>query len=165
MEETKQLIDLLAKKHMTVTTAESCTGGLISATLVDIPGASAVLKEAYVTYANESKQGLLGVRAETLADYGAVSEQTAREMVLGAAERAHADCAVAVTGIAGPEGGTEEKPVGTVYAGYKVGTTLLVKRYLFSGDRTEVRHQTAETAIRELLVLLSGSETKTEPDA
>ena len=113
MEET--VIRLLQESKLTVTTAESCTGGLIAGTLVNVAGASDVLGEAYVTYSNEAKQRLVGVRAETLEQFGAVSEQTAREMAAGAAKAAGADVAFSSTGIAGPGGGTKEKPVGLVY--------------------------------------------------
>ena len=105
---------LLAKGY-TVTTAESCTGGLIAATLINVSGVSEIYREGYITYANESKEKLLGVKGETLRNYGAVSEQTAYEMAAGAAKNAGADAALVSTGIAGPSGGTKEKPVGLVY--------------------------------------------------
>ncbi len=118
------LIERLAELGFSITTAESCTGGLLSARLVDYPGASRVLKEGFVTYSNEAKEKLLGVRHETLEKYGAVSSQTAMEMAAGAAESAGAQAAIAITGIAGPTGavparlGQPEKPVGLVYIGY-----------------------------------------------
>ena len=105
LEET--VTELLSEKHLHVTTAESCTGGLISGTLVNAAGASAVLNEGYVTYSNEAKERLLGVSHETLETYGAVSEQTAKEMAEGAAKAAGAEAALSATGIAGPSGGTE----------------------------------------------------------
>ncbi len=150
----EKLINILREKGYTITTAESCTGGLISATLVNVAGASYVLNEAYVTYANSAKERLIGVRHETLCEYGAVSEQTAREMAKGAALTASADCAIAVTGIAGPDGGTEDKPVGTVYAGYYVCGRVIVERYKFDGDRYEVRRQTALKTIERICELL-----------
>lgn len=106
LEET--VTELLSEKHLHVTTAESCTGGLISGTLVNAAGASAVLNEGYVTYSNEAKERLLGVSHETLETYGAVSEQTAKEMAEGAAKAAGAEAALSATGIAGPSGGTED---------------------------------------------------------
>lgn len=154
MDNSEKLINILREKGFTITTAESCTGGLISATLVNVAGASYVLNEAYVTYANSAKEKLIGVRHETLCEYGAVSEQTAYEMAEGAASAASADCAIAVTGIAGPDGGTEDKPVGTVYAGYYVCGRVIVERYLFDGDRYEVRQQTALKAIERICELL-----------
>lgn len=150
----ERLINFLREKGYTITTAESCTGGLISATLVNVAGASYVLNEAYVTYANSAKEKLIGVRHETLCEHGAVSEQTAYEMAKGAAKAASADCAIAVTGIAGPDGGTEDKPVGTVYAGYYVCGRIVVERYQFDGDRYEVRQQTALKTIDRIYELL-----------
>ncbi|MBD5096650.1 MAG: CinA family protein [Lachnospiraceae bacterium] len=150
----ERLINILREKGYTITTAESCTGGLISATLVNVAGASYVLNEAYVTYANSAKEKLIGVRHETLCEHGAVSEQTAYEMAKGAAKAASADCAIAVTGIAGPDGGTEDKPVGTVYAGYYVCGRIVVERYQFDGDRYEVRQQTTLKTIDRIYELL-----------
>lgn len=150
----EKLVELLIEKKLTITTAESCTGGMISSALVNVPGASSVLNEAYVTYSNEAKMRLLGVEGETLDTVGAVSEETARQMAEGAAKAASADCAIAVTGIAGPDGGTEDKPVGTVYAGYYVCGKVVVERYQFDGDRYEVRHQTALKTIDRICELL-----------
>lgn len=145
-----ELVGLLVENNMSITTAESCTGGMISSTLVNVPGASSVLDEAYVTYANKSKIKLLGVKAETLAKYGAVSEQTAFEMAYGAAMAAASDVAISVTGTAGPDGGTEDKPVGTVYAGFYVKGKVNVIRYNFDGDRYNVRKKTTEAVISQM---------------
>ena len=109
-----RLISDFAARGLLVATAESCTGGLIVGALTEIAGSSAVVDRGFVTYSNEAKTALLGVRPETLSAHGAVSEETALEMVQGALAASRADCAVAVTGIAGPDGGTEQKPVGTV---------------------------------------------------
>ena len=109
------VVALLKEKKMTVTTAESCTGGKLAGRLMNVAGASEVYNEGYITYANASKEKILGVKHETLEAYGAVSRQTAEEMAFGAAREAGADAALSVTGIAGPGGGTEEKPVGLVY--------------------------------------------------
>lgn len=144
------LADLLLKKGLTLTTAESCTGGLISSKIVSIAGVSAVFKGGFVTYANEAKVKLLGVKEETLAQFGAVSEQTAYEMALGAANSLNADVAVAVTGIAGPDGGTKDKPVGLVYIGFYVCGNVYVNEYYFNGTRTQIREQTAERAMQQL---------------
>lgn len=148
------LVERLAAKDLTITTAESCTGGMIAGTIVNVAGASDVLNEGYVTYSNEAKERLLGVRHETLETYGAVSEQTAREMAEGAAGAAHADVALSATGIAGPGGGTEEKPVGLVYVGcYVCGKTKVLKCQ-FSGNRAENRAHTVKEAFSLALDLL-----------
>ena len=151
----ESVVELLAQKKMTVTTAESCTGGLSAGTLVNVAGASDVLNEGYVTYSNDAKERLVGVKHETLEEYGAVSEQTAREMAEGAAKAAGADAALSATGIAGPGGGTEEKPVGLVYIGCYVNGETTVKECRFEGSRMENRLHTVETALQLLLRQLS----------
>ena len=143
----EEVVKMLKNAGMTVTTVESCTGGLLSGTLVDVAGVSEVLNQAYVTYANGAKQSLVGVKAETLEAYGAVSEQTAREMAEGGAKAANADAALAVTGIAGPDGGTAEKPVRLVYIGCHVNGNTVVERNVFSGNRREVREQSVGAAL------------------
>lgn len=144
------LLDLLKENGFTITTAESCTGGLLSGALVSVSGASDVFKEGFVTYSNEAKQKHLGVKAETLEEFGAVSEETAREMAEGAAVRTGADTAIAITGIAGPGGGTAEKPVGLVYIGiYVKGKTKTVK-YLIKGNRQKVRDYAVVNAMNLL---------------
>jgi nicotinamide-nucleotide amidase len=136
-------------------TAESCTGGWIAKTLTDLPGSSAWFDAGVVTYSYDAKAALLGVSRATLERYGAVSEETALEMVSGAIDRLGAGVAVAVTGIAGPTGGTPDKPVGTVWIGWqRRGGPPRAKRFLFSGDREAVRRQTVAAAligIRETL--------------
>lgn len=149
------VIRLLADRGLTVTTAESCTGGMIAGTLVNVTGASEVLNEGYVTYSNEAKERLLGVRHTTLEKYGAVSEQTAREMAEGAAKAAGADAALSSTGIAGPGGGTEEKPVGLVYIGCFLKGKTTVKECRFTGNRMENRIQTVKTALAVLKARLT----------
>ena len=144
----------LKEAGMTVTTVESCTGGLLSATLVDVSGASDVFYQGVVTYANEAKVRLVGVKEATLQAHGAVSEETAREMAEGGAKAANADAALAVTGIAGPGGGTKEKPVGLEYIGCYVNGKTIVKKNLFTGNRREVREQAVETALKLLLECL-----------
>ena len=114
------VIQLLEERKMTDTTAQSCTGGLLCGRLVNVPGASRVLNEAHITYSNEAKERILHVPHEILKQYGAVSEETARAMAEGACRLSGADASIAVTGIAGPEGGTPEKPVGLVYIGCMV---------------------------------------------
>ena len=130
----------LTEKGLTVSTAESCTGGLVAARLVNYPGISSALNEAHVTYANEAKVKYCGVRAETLAAHGAVSEETAREMAAGLRERSGADIAAATTGIAGPGGGTKEKPVGLVYVACADKNGVRVERLQLTGNRERVRN-------------------------
>lgn len=146
----EEVVKLLKDAGMTVTTVESCTGGLLSGTLVDVSGASDVFGQGVVTYANEAKVNLVGVKEATLAAYGAVSEETAREMAEGGARTAKADASLAVTGIAGPGGGTEEKPVGLVYIGCYVKGKTVVEKHIFSGNRRKVREQSVVSAL-ELL--------------
>ncbi|MBB3658626.1 nicotinamide-nucleotide amidase [Rhizobium sp. BK650] len=136
-----------------VSTAESCTGGLIAGALTEISGSSAVVDRGFVTYTNVAKIQMLGVQEETLARFGAVSEETARQMVHGALFRSRADLAVAVTGVAGPTGGSPEKPVGLVHLAAKSRSGKLVHSRMFYGDvgRTEVRLATIRTAL-EMLV-------------
>ena len=126
-------IELGLERGVTVGTAESCTGGLFAAALTDIPGISASFMAGLVTYSNEAKMRDLGVSADTLEKYGAVSEETAREMVEGLYERTGCDVCISVTGIAGPGGGTPEKPVGLVYIGFKYGDKCFVTKKLASG--------------------------------
>ena len=150
-----QARELLAKareKHLHVVTAESCTGGLISALLTEIPGSSDVVERGFVTYSNEAKQELLGVSAELLGTHGAVSEPVARAMAQGALKHAHAERSIAVTGIAGPGGGTATKPVGLVYiAVARPEGDVMVQEHRF-GDigRDRVRLATIEIAMRLL---------------
>ncbi len=141
------VVDLLRKHHLTVTCAESCTGGLLSGRLINVPGVSDIYKSGVVTYSNEAKRKFLRVKKATLQKYGAVSEQTAGEMARGVARLAKADVAVAVTGIAGPDGGTPEKPVGLVYIACSVNKKITVKRYCFSGNRSGVRESTVSAAL------------------
>ncbi len=143
----EEVVALLINKEFTITCAESCTGGLLCASLVNVSGASTVLKSSLVTYAEEAKTELLGVQESTLKNYGVVSEETAYEMAKGAAEFAKADVALSVTGIAGPGGGTPEKPVGMVCIGCYVKEKVAVRTYLFKGDRLQIREQSVQQAL------------------
>lgn len=134
----------------TIATAESCTGGMIAAALTDIAGASSVFGYGFVTYANDAKTAMLGVPAPLIAAEGAVSEAVARAMASGARARADADIAIAVTGIAGPEGGSPDKPVGTVWFGLATRDAVWAERIMFAGDRAAVRAQTVEHALARL---------------
>lgn len=150
-----QLGQQLLARGEWLATAESCTGGLIGAALTDIAGSSQWFGFGYITYSNQAKQHLLGVAAETLAQEGAVSERTVREMAEGARTRSGADWSIAVSGIAGPGGGTADKPVGTVWfaiAGPDGFSEAMVRQ--FNGGRAEVRAQTVETALKRLTQLL-----------
>lgn len=134
-----------------ITTAESCTGGLVASCITAIPGSSAVFECGYVTYSNEAKSRMLGVPRDAITEFGAVSDITAAAMAEGAMAQSNADIAVAVTGIAGPDGGTKDKPVGLVYlAVAQRGKDAQVKRYVFAGTRTDIRRATVAAAL-ELL--------------
>ena len=143
----KSVADLLLANHLTVTCAESCTGGLLSARLVNVPGISEVYKFGMVTYSNKVKRRFLGVKKSTLQKHGAVSEKTAEEMAKGAALMSKADVAVSITGIAGPDGGTEEKPVGLVYMACYVKGKVTVKKCQFSGNRGKIRESAVSAAL------------------
>ena len=145
---------LLEKKNIKVSTAESCTGGLVAAALVNVAGMSNWFEEGYVTYSNTAKQKLLGVDKDTLEQFGAVSEQTARQMAIGAAKAAGCQAAVATTGIAGPDGGTDEKPVGLVYIGAVVRDDVVIEKHIFKGDRADVRTQSTQAALELLEQML-----------
>ena len=152
-----EIVTSLKQSGMRICCAESCTGGMIAAAITDIAGSSAVFSRGFVTYSNQAKINMLGVKPETLTLYGAVSGQTVSEMASGAitASGDEADFAVAVSGIAGPDGGTVEKPVGLVYiCVLKKGEVGQVTRYVFDGDRQSVRTQTVENALQTIRGLM-----------
>ena len=145
----------LAARGWTIGTAESCTGGLIAHRLTNIPGSSAYVLGGIVAYSNSIKQGLLKVKQGTLIAHGAVSEQTASEMALGARAALKVDLAVSVTGIAGPGGGTQNKPVGLTFIGLAgPDDTLIVKRHIWDGDREAIKNASAEAALQLVLDFL-----------
>ena len=146
--------NLLIDKGLSVSTAESCTGGLISKMLTDMPGSSAFFKYGWVTYANEAKQSELGVPFETLDTFGAVSPETAKAMALGAMQKSGSDLSIAITGIAGPGGGTPEKPQGTVYIALADSNSVFVNKFCFPRGREFCRLRTAQTAINMLRIKL-----------
>lgn len=152
----EEIVAKLQNMHARVSTAESCTGGLIAAAIVDVSGASDVFEEGFVTYSNEAKHKNLGVRIETLNVYGAVSPQTASEMAAGCAERTGSEYAVVSTGIAGPLGGTAEKPVGLVYLGCYADGHVYVYKNIFSGDRMTVRKKSTRRALEILWMHIAG---------
>jgi nicotinamide-nucleotide amidase len=144
----RALLETAMRHELRLATAESCTGGLIVGCLTEIAGSSSVVDRGYVVYDNRAKVEMLGVREATLASYGAVSEATAREMVAGALARSGCGVAVAVTGIAGPDGGSDDKPVGLVHvAAGRRGGAVLHQRHQFSGGRSAIRLATIEAAL------------------
>lgn len=147
----EDIVEKLNRANMTIAVAESCTGGMIASTLVDVPGVSSCFQEGYVTYSNQAKEKNLGVSHDTLAMYGAVSQETAAEMSSGVRKKADATFGLATTGIAGPDGGTEDKPVGLVYISCAGPNKTCTEKHIFSGDRTQVRKQATEAAFHLLL--------------
>lgn len=143
----KAVVDLLLANHLTVATTESCTGGLLAARLINVPGVSEVFKAGYVTYSNKAKRKLVGVKKAQLVKYGPVSDVVAKEMAKGAALFTKADVTVSVTGLAGPDGGTKEKPVGLVYIACNVKGNVEVKEYHFSGSREKIRQYSVASAL------------------
>lgn len=155
----KTLVERCKSGGLKIATAESCTGGLISGAITAVPGSSAVLGFGFVTYSNAAKTDLLGVPAELLAVHGAVSEEVAGAMAKGALTRAKTDLAVGVTGIAGPDGGSKEKPVGTVCFGLAQSEAVATYRKHFPGTRDEVRQASVDFALKLLLEAAEGSVT------
>jgi nicotinamide-nucleotide amidase len=149
------LAQQLLARHWMMATAESCTGGLIAAACTDLAGSSAWFERGLVTYSNEAKTELLGVPAELIAQHGAVSEAVARAMAAGALARSQAQVAVAVTGVAGPGGGSASKPVGTVWLAWATPQGLWSERQVFAGDRAAVRQATVDHALEQLVQHLS----------
>ncbi|MCP3669009.1 MAG: nicotinamide-nucleotide amidase [Gammaproteobacteria bacterium] len=158
-EELKQLAihlnQRLIERGLSMASAESCTGGWIAKAMTDIPGSSGCFERAFITYSNAAKQEMLGVDPVTLDGHGAVSEQVVKEMVQGALDHSHASVAVAVSGIAGPDGGSEDKPVGTVWLAWVgKGMDIIVSREHFSGDREAVRYRSTMVALQGVLNLI-----------
>lgn len=145
---------LLLEKNLTISTAESCTGGLVSATLINYPGVSSVFMEGCVAYSNEAKINRLGVKKETLDKFGAVSEETAIEMAEGIAKNFKTNIGLSTTGIAGPGGGSNEKPVGLVYIGIYINGKTIVRKFIFDGNRQEIRLKATNTILNELKIEL-----------
>lgn len=150
-----QLADLLLKKQLRLVTAESCTGGMISAACTDLAGSSAWFERGFVTYSNDAKAELLGVEDRVLRRAGAVCEAVARAMAEGALAHSRAQVAVAVTGVAGPTGGSPSKPVGTVWFGFALPGQVVTEKCHFPGDRAAVRTATLQHALTRLVELLS----------
>ena len=146
----ESVVELLVNNELTVSTVESCTGGLVAGRLINVSGVSEVFKMGHITYSNKAKRKIIGVKRSTLDKYGAVSEQVAREMAKGGAVLSKSDVVVSITGIAGPDGGSETKPVGLVYIGCCVKGNVKVREYHFSGNRAKIR----ESAVAAALVLI-----------
>jgi nicotinamide-nucleotide amidase len=147
---------VLKSKNAMLTLAESCTGGMAAEVITRVAGSSAWFERGFVTYSNAAKSEMLGVSSETINQFGAVSEETAREMALGALKHSHADFAISITGIAGPDGGSAVKPVGTAcfaWVGKNLPLTSITNK--ISGNRQQIRHQSVETAFLELLKLIT----------
>ena len=146
----KSVVKLLEKHELSLATSESCTGGLLAGRIINVAGVSEVYKEGFITYTNKSKRKRIDVSKSTLKKYGAVSRQTAKEMAAGTALAADTDIAISITGIAGPDGGTEEKPVGLVFIGIFIADKVYVEEYHFEGDRQQIREAAVEAALLEL---------------
>jgi nicotinamide-nucleotide amidase len=154
----ERLADLLRERQWMLAAAESCTGGMIAAACTDLSGSSDWFERGFVTYSNEAKLEMLGVDAQLIAAHGAVSEVVARAMAFGAVRHSHARVSVAVTGIAGPTGGTPDKPVGTVWFAYMVDGRLSSEMRRFDGDRAAVRTQTVAHALQRLVERIEQAE-------
>ncbi len=148
---------LLVEKGWTLGTAESCTGGLVAATLTDYSGSSAWFSGAVVAYSNEVKMNLLHVPEAAIIEYGAVSEATVRAMAEGVCTTLGTNAGISLSGIAGPTGGTPDKPVGTVWMGWHVNGTTYAEKFIFSGDRMNVKQKSLETVLEKLLKILKES--------
>jgi len=146
----KKLSELLISKNMSIAVAESCTGGSISSSLTSIPGASSYFNCGFITYSNQSKVNMLGVDPKTIELFGAVSEKVAYEMAMGASQNSQSDLAVSVTGVAGPSGGTPEKPVGMVCFGFYIDGNIETTTQFFSGVRFEIVSESIAFALTEL---------------
>jgi len=156
MEIEKRIGKMLKERGLKIAVAESCTGGLISSRITDISGASDYFEAGITTYSNESKIRLLNVPEDIIDRYGAVSEETAKAMAEGVKKTVHADIGVSVTGIAGPTGGTEGKPVGTVFIGLATKKATYVRKFFFDGNRLEIRRKTSDAALMFVEEYLEG---------
>ena len=147
--------DVLVEQGMNIATAESCTGGLLGSRITDVPGASLYYAGGLIVYSNEAKINILGVSPRTISIYGAVSEECAREMVKGVVKIFRADAGIAITGIAGPSGGTPEKPVGTVYIAYYLRGDVTAERVFFTGSRIEIKEKIVEHSLEKFFDMVT----------
>ena len=155
-----RVIRNMKAQNLMLVTAESCTGGLLAASIIQKPGASDVFERGFITYSNEAKSESLGVPQELIQSYGAVSSEVAEAMAEGALVHSRADLAVSITGIAGPDGGSSEKPVGLVYMGYALkGGSAGSTKTLFTGNRNEIQSQCVQNALKNLLSILESEST------
>ena len=148
--ESKKLLTLCLKNSFTISLAESCTGGLISSAITHNPGSSEIYKKGYITYSNDSKIKELNVPSEIIKDHGAVSEETSKKMLIGLLKLTNASVGISVTGIAGPDGSTKNKPVGLVWISYGSINSKLSKKFIFEGDRLDIRLKTTVNALKLL---------------
>jgi len=156
MKPEERLRDIFLHKGLTIATAESCTGGLVAGRITNVPGSSAILLGGIVSYSNEAKENLLGVSHDALVQHGAVSEEAARQMARGARERLGADVAVSVTGIAGPGGGTPEKPIGLTWIGIADAQGDRAEKFVWNSDRAGNREQSVDAALNMLITWVEG---------
>lgn len=150
----KELAMQLKQQCLKLVTAESCTGGLVAQQCTDQPGSSDWFERGFITYSNIAKTEMLGVNSADINQYGAVSQEVVENMAKGAVEHSHSNCAIAITGIAGPSGGSKEKPVGTVWIAWAAGGAIQSRCYLFTGNRNRVREQAANKAINGLISMI-----------
>ena len=155
MKSEEKIGEILKRRGLKISVAESCTGGLVGSKITDAPGASSYFLGGVIAYSNEIKMDILGVKKETLENFGAVSEECAREMAIGVSNLFKSDVAIATTGIAGPSGGSKDKPVGLVYIAIKIGEELEVRKYVFKGKRTEIKEKIANRAIQDAINMLT----------
>ena len=153
----EQLVDLLIQKNWTIASAESCTGGLFSATIINVPNASKVINSSIVTYSNQAKQKFCNVKEQTLIDFGAVSEQVAGQMAQGICNTSESNVGVGISGLAGPGGATLTKPVGMVCFGFCVNGKVETYTQYFSGNRNEVRKQSVDFAMNKLIEIIANN--------
>lgn len=151
----RQIALLLLQSGCKICTAESCTGGLIAKTFTDLAGSSEWFDRGFVTYSNQAKIDMLDVKSTTLTKYGAVSEEVAKEMVVGAVKHSNAQLAIAVTGIAGPGGGSKLKPVGTVWFGFVLDDRVITQKQWFDGERQQVRQSSLYFALSRITNLMA----------
>jgi len=154
----KKLGRLLLEKNLSLSICESCTGGMLGSIITEIPGSSKYFKGGVIAYSNEIKNKIIGVKMETLKNFGAVSSQTAKEMAHNVKKITGSDIGISITGIAGPGGGTKTKPVGLVYIGVATGKKVRVKKNIFSGNRQQIRKKACANALRLVNQILEGEE-------
>jgi len=147
--------EIMRKRGLKLAVAESCTGGLVGSKITDVPGASSYFLGGVIAYSNDIKMRVLGVKRETLENFGAVSKECAKEMAIGVSDLFKADVAIATTGIAGPSGGSKDKPVGLVYIAIKSGDEINVQKYVFKGNRKEIKEKIANKALEDAVSMLT----------